>query len=88
MGRNRGLYEAEFPAGTLVRVAGIEALQTFQASWRWHHPLVPEQLRFAGQQARVTEVSYYHGGDELYVLEGLPGIWHEQGLLPVGSEGM
>jgi hypothetical protein len=25
----------------------------------------------------VTSVRYYHGGDVLYELEGIPGIWHE-----------
>jgi hypothetical protein len=36
------------------------------------------QMRFG----RVKEVSFYHGGDQLYILENLPGIWHEQCLRP------
>ena len=25
----------------------------------------------------VSSVGFYHGGDELYVIEGIPGVWHE-----------
>jgi hypothetical protein len=37
--------------------------------------------------ALVEEVSFYHGGDALYVLEGLPGLWHEQCLESASEEG-
>jgi hypothetical protein len=37
-------------------------------------------LRYAGRTARVRSVSFYHGGDELYELEDIPGIWHEENL--------
>ncbi|MFL5552311.1 MAG: hypothetical protein ACJ770_05840, partial [Gemmatimonadaceae bacterium] len=30
----------------------------------------------------VQQVTFYHGADELYVLTGLPGVWHEQCLIP------
>lgn len=26
------------------------------------------------------EIGYYHGGDELYWLKGVPGVWHERCL--------
>ena len=77
MGRTKGLYNAEFPAGTLVRVAGRQQLQEFMSTWRFHHPLTEDQLAYAAVQGKVVDVSFYHGGDELYHLEGIPGIWHE-----------
>jgi hypothetical protein len=43
-------------------------------------PLQPEQLAHAGAIAEVEEVGFYHGGDVLYNLKNIPGIWHEQCL--------
>jgi hypothetical protein len=80
MGTRNGPYQQEFPAGTIVRVRDRSILEAFRAEWKWHHPLDPEQLDFAGQRARVKAVSFYHGGDELYELDNIPGIWHEQCL--------
>jgi len=34
-------------------------------------------MKYAGIQATVKSVGFYHGGDQLYVLEYVPGIWHE-----------
>ena len=34
-------------------------------------------MEWAGMIAIVKEVSFYHGGDQLYVLEGVPDIWNE-----------
>jgi hypothetical protein len=78
MGRTKGGYKAEFPVGTVVRVADRDVLDRFKREWQHHHPLTAAQLDFAGSDARVTDVSFYHGGDELYALEGVPGLWHEQ----------
>jgi hypothetical protein len=72
--------EARFPIGTRVRIADLKELARFQADWKFHHPLEPEQLEYAGQIALVSEVTYYHGGDPLYSLEDVPGTWHEQCL--------
>jgi hypothetical protein len=52
-------------------------LETFAQSWKFHHALLPEQMEFAGVTATVIAVSFYHGGDQLYVLENVPGIWNE-----------
>ena len=30
-----------------------------------------------------TAKGFYHGGDELYKLKGMPGVWHEQCLKEV-----
>ncbi len=86
MGRRNGPYNADFPAGTRVRVVSPEALASFMASWMYHHPLEPEQLPFAGRIATVKSVGYYHGGDELYWLEELPGTWHEVCLEPADGD--
>ena len=83
MGNIKGLYNEEFPVGSLVRVASRNELDKFQQSWKLHHPLEDEQLLFADKVARVKGVNFYHGGDELYSLEGIPGIWHEGCLTKV-----
>jgi hypothetical protein len=84
MGRTRGPYDAEFPASTLVRIADRAVLDRFLREWKLHHPLDASQCAFAGRTARVTKVGFYHGADELYSLEGIPGLWHEQ-LLSVAA---
>ena len=82
MGTRNGPYKEDFPERTAVRIRERHALDAFRQEWRAHHPLVSEQLGFAGQKALVKSVSFYHGGDELYELDGIPGIWHEQCLEP------
>jgi hypothetical protein len=77
MGTRNGPYEADYPKGTFVRVIASTELQKFKEEWRYHHPLQQEQLAFGGAVAKVVDVAYYHGGDELYSLEGIPGLWHE-----------
>jgi hypothetical protein len=83
MGKRRGAYQEDFPVGTWVKIVDQAALEKFRQEWRWHHPLEPGQLAFAGREGQVTNVSFYHGGDELYKLEGIPGTWHEQCLNPL-----
>ncbi len=81
MGQSSGTYKAEFPAGTTVTVASLDNLKEFIDNSRLHHPLQPFQLDFAGRIATVESVVFYHGGDELYQLLDIPGIWHEQNLI-------
>jgi hypothetical protein len=76
------LYKATFPAGSKVRVISRRPLDEFARSWRYHHKLQPEQMGYAGTAATVKEVSFYHGGDQLYVLQDVPGIWNEPCLEP------
>jgi hypothetical protein len=71
---------AKYREGTLVRVAARKELEAFLKAWKLHHPLQPEQLDYAGRSAKVLKSGMYHGGDILYELEGIPGIWHEQCL--------
>jgi len=80
-------YREAFAVGTTVRVAGRAALEQFRASWRYHHPLNENQLQHPDQTAMVQEVRFYHGGDPLYTLEGIPGIWHEECLRPASDGG-
>ena len=54
----------------------------FLRTWKFHDKLRPEQLRYADKVAKVKAVAFYHGGDVLYELKGLPGLWHEQCLRP------
>lgn len=75
-------YNEDFPVGSRVRVADALQLQELQKTWKYHHKLRPEQLEYAGKTADVERVSFYHGGDVLYDLAGIPGIWHECCLAP------
>ena len=80
MGKTNGPYVPEFPAGSKVRVASRGELEQFRRTWAYHNPLRSEQLEYADAIAVVADVSFYHGGDELYSLAGIPGLWHEQCL--------
>lgn len=78
-------YNPEFQANTHVRIADRKHLEEFKRSWRYHHPLAEEQLNYAGRAALVESVGMYHGGDQLYILSGIPGIWHESCLFADAS---
>ena len=77
MGATRGQYLEEFSKGSVVQIADRPILEQFRREWRLHHPLDERQLAYASRTATVAAVSFYHGGDELYQLEGIPGTWHE-----------
>ena len=83
MGSRNGPYREDFPVGSDVRVRDVDVLEAFRREWRVHHPLAPEQLQYAGCRATVKTVAFYHGADELYELQDIPGIWHEQCLEPL-----
>jgi len=70
-------YKEAFPAGTKVRIADRVSLNKFKETWKYHHKLQPEQLEYADRIATVEEVGFYHGGDALYKLTGVPGLWPE-----------
>jgi hypothetical protein len=78
-------YVERFSPATQVRVADRETLERFRAEWKYHNPLTPEQLGYAGRTAVVRSVSFYHSGDPLYVLESVPGVWHEACLVSHGA---
>jgi len=83
MGKSKGPYKAEFPKGSTVKIADRSCLEEFFHTWKLHHKLRPEQLNYADKVAKVKSVAFYHGGDEVYELKGVPGLWHEQCLRPV-----
>jgi len=80
MGKTKGLIQAEFAVGSEVRIADRAFLEQFLEAGQYHNELEPEQLEFAGRTAKVKEVNFFHGGDEIYTLEGIPGVWHEECL--------
>ena len=83
-GSNKPYYDpAKFNKGALVHISGRSKLEEFLRTWQLHHKLEPGQLVYGGRQAVVKASYMYHGGDVLYELEGVPGIWHEQLLEPV-----
>ena len=82
MGTTKGAYKPDFEKGSKVVIRDAAFLKTFHRSWKLHDPLQREQLAFAGREAEVAAVGIYHGGDELYMLVGIPGIWHESCLTP------
>jgi hypothetical protein len=77
MGQTKGAYHPEFLAGDRIRIRRREVLDQFKREWKYHHPLQDDQLAYGGSEAIIRIVSIYHGGDELYELEGVPGLWHE-----------
>lgn len=79
-----GPYAERYPVGSLVEVAPLETLTEFMRTWKYHHKLQPDQLRFAGKILKVRSVGYYHGGDPVYQLEGAEKFrWLEPCLQPV-----
>ncbi len=80
MGKTKGLNVAEFEVGAEVRVANRAFLEKFMEEGQYHNELEPEQLAYAGKVAKVKAVDFFHGGDEIYTLEGIPGVWHEECL--------
>ena len=78
-------YKEAFPKGSRVRVANRRSLDRFMAEWKFHHKLQSEQLAYAGREATVRGVGFYHGGDAVYVLEGIPGTWLEPCLRDAGK---
>jgi hypothetical protein len=74
------VYKEQFPVGSSVKIVDSIELEEFARSWKYHHPLQREQLEFAGKRSEVESVAFYHGGDPLYKISGLPGYWHEQCL--------
>jgi hypothetical protein len=71
----------KFQAGDVVRIANRATLDQFFQSWKLHHPIQPDQLQYAGRVTKVGRSSMYHGGDILYELHDVPGIWHQQLLV-------
>jgi hypothetical protein len=80
MGKTKGVNKEEFGVGSSVRIADRGFLEEFLEAGQYHHDLEPEQLEFAGRTATVKHVEFFTGGDEIYTLDGIPGVWHEECL--------
>jgi hypothetical protein len=65
-----GPYSEQHPVGSPVKIAPLQELEEFMRTYKYHHALVPEQLRYAGLSTIVRSVAYYHGGDVIYTLDG------------------
>jgi hypothetical protein len=70
-------YNAAFATGATIRIPARVFLEDFTATSSYHHQLEPEQLVYAERIAKVKRVGFYHGGDPVYTLEGIPGSWLE-----------
>lgn len=74
-------YRERFKVGVPVRIAPRDVLVRFQRpAWRFHHPLSDAQVKCAGGVHEVVAVGFYHGGDVVYELDGVVGVWHEDCL--------
>jgi hypothetical protein len=83
VGKTKGLNNAEFEIGSAVRIADRAFLDEFLEAGQYHNELEPEQLEYAGRTAKVKSIEFFHGGDEIYTLEDVPGVWHEECLAAV-----
>jgi hypothetical protein len=80
-------YKEDFATGSMVQVKSSDELAKFmRPTWQHHHPVSHEQLQYAGAKVRVLGVAFYHGGDPLYTLSEVPGLWHEQCLQSVADQ--
>jgi hypothetical protein len=79
-------YKEAFPVGSAVQVRSLDELRAFSETWKYHHPLEPERHAFAERQTAIKSVSFYHGGDVLYELQGIPGVWHEACLTGAATQ--
>jgi len=80
MEKENFIYHEAFPKGSKVRIQNRSFLENFLKTWKFHNKLNPEQLNYAEKVGEVESVGFYHGGDELYKLKDIPGIWHKQCL--------
>lgn len=83
MSEMKDIYNAVFEVGQKVRIANRDFLECFQKTWKYHNPLTSEQIDYHDKIAVVESVGFYHGGDVLYRLVDITGIWHEQCLRKV-----
>jgi hypothetical protein len=74
MGKTKGPYRAEYPVGCVVKIVARDVLEDFLRTWKLHNKLQPEQIEYAGRSGKIKSVGFYHGGYELYQIEGVPGI--------------
>jgi hypothetical protein len=83
VGASKGPYNPEFPKGTKVKILSRGALEAFARTWTRFHE---DQLNFHDVEAVVEVVGSYHGGDLLYKLSHVLGIWHGQCLKEISTK--
>jgi hypothetical protein len=79
-------YRERFPVGSRVRIADHAALDKFRTDWQYNNPLTQEQLAYASSESEVQELGFYHGGEVLYQLKNIPGVWHETCLVAAARQ--
>jgi hypothetical protein len=56
--------------------------------YKYHHPVTDKHLSHANEPHTVMSVGMYFGGDQLYVLDGIPEtVWLEECLTAESSAG-
>ena len=71
-------YKEAFQKGSRVQISDRPLLENFMTTWKYRHKLRPEQFEYADQLATIEDPAFYHGGDPLHKLAGIPGLWLEQ----------
>ena len=80
MGKTKGLNKAEFEVGSEVRIADRAFSRVFSKPGSTTTSSSPSSSNTPAASAKVKDVTFFHGGDEIYTLEGIPGVWHEECL--------
>jgi hypothetical protein len=76
---------ALYKEGTQVRIVDRPALEGIQPKRRFMGKLTDDQLRCAGMRATVQRVESDIFRGRAYCLEGAPGLWREEYLLPANG---
>ena len=67
MGTTRGPYNEEYSVGSQVRIVGETKLKEFHQTWKYHHPLEENQLRYAGRNVRRERGEFLSWWRESYM---------------------
>jgi len=71
-------YHPIFKKGDKIKINDKDYLLNFQRTWKYHHNITDDQIKYAERLAAVKDVYIYHGGEVMYALKSIPGIWLEQ----------
>ena len=86
MGKSKGPYNPEYPAGTMVRIAARLILEDFEHNWKYHNKLDPCNSNTPGRSPKSSQWVSITGVMSFINLKGYPGIWHEVCLEDVAGE--
>ena len=79
------VHRAAFSIGASVRIKERTELERFARDWTSTNSLTPHQFCDAGVAGVVDSVAFDDGGNPLYTLERIGGIWHEENLVAWGA---